>query len=383
VNRIVLFLPQNDSHAETAALLDRELAKRGLESVTLDMDGVYHQGTVPLLKGMTILPSGLASDRPFYRLSPLHQMRIVAAARPLVSRWLAEVDAVVAFNDGALQRLVLTEAGRRSLPTDLVLDGMVTYLDAPHSPRSLARRFLRQTGRRLDGTTAGAFFPSEIGLSAVDRTHVAGEHSAEVIRSRGSRARHVLASGLPRWPDAEWNAPTRVEKVLYLTGAFRWHDDQGSAVAQERDVAELAAICDEFGLALTIRVHPRDDVERYAGIKATIVDPQAESMTATIRRSDLVMSIISTGLIDAILLGKPSRVLAIHPAWSRYRRTFVADPLFGPIRDVEGLRVALNEMAAGVDGTMLDGQRRGLAPYVAATGSEATGRIAAALAGTR
>lgn len=167
-----------------------------------------------------------------------------------------------------------------------------------------------------------------------------------------------------------------------MTGAFRWHGDQGTAVAQERDLAELADVCGEFGLPLTIRVHPRDDVERYAGIRATFVDPRAESITATIRRSDLVLSIVSTGLIEAIVLGKPSRVLAIHPRWSRYRRAFVADPLFGPVRDIEQLRAVLIEMAAGVDAATLDRQRRGLAAYVAATGSEATQRIAAAIGGT-
>jgi hypothetical protein len=309
-------------------------------------------------------------------------MRIVSAARPSVARWLADVDGVVAFNDGALQRLVLAGARRRGLQTDLVLDGMVTYLDIPRSVRSLVRRFLRMTGRLLQDTSAGAFFPSEVGLAPVDRTHTAGEHSASVLRSRGSRASRVLASGLPRWPDAEWNAPSRVTEVLYLTGSFRWHGDPETAIAQERDVADLAALCAELGLPLTIRVHPRDEIEHYAGIKAAFVDPRTESMTASIRRFDLILSIVSVGLIEAILLGKPSRVLAIHPRWSRYHRAFVADPLFGPIRDVEALRIALSEMAEGIDRTILDAQRRGLAPYVAATGSEATGRIGAALAGT-
>jgi hypothetical protein len=382
VNRTVLFLPQNDSHAETAVLLQRELARRGLGSITLDMDGVYHQSTEQILKGMTVRPSGLASDRPFYRLPPLEQMRIVASARLAIPRWLADVDNVVAFNDGALQRLVLTAARQRGINTDLVLDGMVTYLDEPPSVGSFARGILRMTGRWLDRTSAGAFFPSEVGLAAVDRTHVAGEHSAMVLRSRGSRALRVLASGLPRWPNAEWNAPARVEGVLYLTGSFRWHGDQRTAVAQERDLVELADVCAELGLPLTIRVHPRDEAERYAGIRATFVDPRAESLTATIRRSDLVLSIVSVGLIEAVLLGKPSRVLAIHPAWSKYRRAFIADPIFGPIREIDQLRAALIGMAAGVDLGTVDRQRRGLAPYVAATGSEATERIAAAIAGT-
>jgi hypothetical protein len=384
VSRTVLFLPQNDSHAETAALLEPECARRGLRSVALDMDGMFHQSTASHLNGMTVLSSGLASGLPFYRMSPLRQMQIVAASRPRVQKWLAGVDAVVAFNDGALQRLVLTEARRQGIPTDLVLDVMISYetADAPQSPRHFARQALRAMGRRLDRTAAGAFFPSEVGLAAVDRMHVAGQHSADVLLSRGSRARSVLASGLPRTPDAEWKAPTRVENVLYLTGAFRWHDDRDTAAAQERDLAELAAICGELDLPLAVRVHPRDEVERYAGIRATFVDPRSESMTATIRRSDLVLSIVSTGLIEAVVLGRPSRVLAIHPNWSRYRRTFVADPLFGALRNVEQLRNALAEMAGHVDPAALDRQRSGVAVYVAATGHEACRRIAASIGET-
>jgi hypothetical protein len=340
------------------------------------MDGLFHQGTARYLAGMEILRSELTSHRPFYRMTAIRQMKIVAAAQPRVKSWLADVDAVVAFNDGALQRLILTSARRRGIPTDLVLDGMITRLDEPRSPRYLARQALRMTGRWLDRTPAGAFFPSEVGLAAVDRTHVAGEHSVEVLRARGSRARSLLTSGLPRWPDAESSSSAQVKTVLYLTGAFRWHNDHGTARAQERDVAELAAVCGRLGLSLLVRVHPRDDADCYAGIKATIVDPRAESITATIRRSDLVMSIISTGLVEAVILGRQSRVLAIHPDWRRYRRSFVSDPAFGLIQDTGQLEAVLVASATHIDRAALDRQRSGLSPYVAATGHEATMRIA-------
>ena len=381
MTRTVLFLPQNDSHAETAALLEPELAKRGLRSVALGMDDVFHQGLATRLNGMAVVPSGLSCEHAFYRTSVMRQIQVVAAARPRVRDWLAGVDAVVAFNDGALQRLILTEARRRRIPTELVLDVMISWetADEPHSPRYLALRVLRLVGQALGSSTASAFFPSELGLAAVDRMHVAGEHSAGVLRSRGSRAGLVLASGLPLSPDAENNAPTRVQKVLYLTGAFRWHGDKVTAAAQERDLADLESVCAELGLSLVVRVHPRDEAERYAGIRATFVDPRVESISATIRNSDLILSIVSTGLLDAVLLGKPSRVLAIHPNWSRYRRTFVSDPLFGPIRRVEQLRAALADMAARVDPAVLDRQRSGLAVYVAATGNEACRRIAATI----
>jgi hypothetical protein len=379
VGSIVLFLPQNDTHAETAALLAPRLRDRGFTSTYLDMDGVFHQGIADHLRDMTSVASGLASDRPFYRMSPPRQLLVVRSALPNVERWLSRVDRLVAFNDGALQRLVFVQARKRGIPTDLVLDGMITFTDQGRSPGNMARRGLEWLGRQLDHSPLGAFLPSEVGLASVDRIHVAGEHSAEVLRTRGSRARVVLASGLPRWPEAERKTPRRIRTVLYLTGAFRWHNDAAMARAQLRDVAELAGICDKLGLALAVRVHPRDDAESYLGIKASLIDPRSESMTATIRRADLVISIVSTGLIEGVILGKPSRVLAIHPAWSKYRRAFVSDPLFGAIRETAELEAALAEMRSSVDRATVERQRSGLGKYVAATGREAVERIVEAI----
>ena len=111
----------------------------------------------------------------------------------------------------------------------------------------------------------------------------------------------------------------------------------------------LAQVCRELGLALDDPGPSARRARAVYGHRAVIVDPSVESITTTIRQTDLVVSIVSTGLIEAVVLGKPSRVLAIHPRWSRYRRAFVADPLFGPIHDVEQLRAALADMAAGVD----------------------------------
>lgn len=380
----LLFLPQNDSHAETAALLEPLLAEMGLRSIVLDMDGVFHQGTARYLGGMPRRPSRLATELPFYRLPPYRQVRVVAGARPLVGSWLCDASVVVAFNDGALQRLVLTEARRRGLPTHLVLDGMIGPREPSQSLRGAARGMLRAIGRRLGDRTIGSLFPSDLGSTAVDHIYVAGRHSVQVLRAQGTAARTISATGLPRWPEPEWSRPASVRRVLYLTGAFRWHDDPETAIGQEADVEALARVCAGLGLELIVRVHPRDDAQAYSASSAEIVDPRSEPMTTTIRRADLTLSFVSTGLFDSIILGKPTRVLAIHPRWGRYGKLFIADPIFQAIRDLDQLRAALTELAARADPVEVDRQRAGLEPYVAATGAEAARRIAAAIAaGTR
>ena len=380
MSRSVLFLPQNDTHAETTALLARELAGLGVASTVLDLDHVFHQGTARYLNGMRVVQTPLLSERPFYRLSPWRQARVVAQARPLARGWLDGMDGVVAFNDGALQRVVLGIARARGLQTDLVLDGMITHVDAPPSMSAILRRGLQAIGRHADRVSADSYFPSEVGLYAVDRTHVAGEHSVDVLRSRGSRARALLASGLPRWPDCYFDFPTRAQHVLYLTGAFRWHGDRETARAQLLDVYALADACQASGLDLMIRVHPRDDSSQYVRCGGIVVDARSEPLSGAILRSDLCLSVISTGLLEAVMLGRPSRALVIHPRWSRYRRSFVADNMFDAIRSTDQLRVVLARLARAIDARDLQAQRDGLSRYVAATGSTAAGLIARAVA---
>ena len=130
--------------------LARELADLGVASTVLDMDHVFHQGTARYLNGMRVVQSPLLSERPFYRLSPWRQARVVAQARPLARGWLDGMDGVVAFNDGALQRVVLGIARARGLQTDLVLDGMITYVDAPPSMSAILRHGLQAIGRHAD-----------------------------------------------------------------------------------------------------------------------------------------------------------------------------------------------------------------------------------------
>lgn len=378
----ILFAPQNDSHAETTALLAYELARLGVEVVVLDMDGVFHQGTRRYLGQVKVIQSHLATATPFYRLSRLQQLRVVWSARPHVSGWLEGVDGVVAFNDGSLQRLLLS-AARTSIATDLVLDGMITNEDEPRSISRVGRALLARFGRALSSTSLGSFLPSEVGMFPVDRLHVAGEHSAEVLRAHGSRAGRLLESGLPRWPEFEPGKATRAQRVAYLTGAFGWHGDGETAIAQVRDVEALAGACALAGIHLAVRVHPRDEPSSYAGIEVEIIDPRTETITDTLRSADLVLSIRSTGLIEAVILGKPAHALVIHPRWSRFQRSFIADPTFAPIRSLEQLDSTLRQASIGLSATSIELRQQALSTYVAATGRSATQRIVSAIAATQ
>jgi hypothetical protein len=213
-------------------------------------------------------------------------------------------------------------------------------------------------------------------MTAVDVMFVVGDHSADVLRKRGARADRIFASGLPRWPEGPTGdgAPQRVSEVLYLTGAYDWHGDQLTGRQQVADVAVIAEVCNRLGINFHLRVHPRDRVERYANL-GSIIDARREPLATSVVRADLVLAIASTGLLEAITLGRAAQVVCIHPQWHRFSRSFAADPMFRSIRTREQLERSLTGLQQVLPSEIYREQRVRLNHYVAADAYKASDTI--------
>jgi hypothetical protein len=376
----ILLLPQNDQNLETARILLPELASSGLPVSILLMDGVFKQG----LDGTGFPPDvrvrslDLELARPFYRLGPLRQLAAVLRAVRPMRRVIGRPAVIVAFNDGALQRLAFRVG--RGARTVLVIDGMISDYAEPAGLAHRVRLALKRVGHAVRSTPLGIVMPSEVGLSAVDVVFVVGEHSAALLRRSGARSGRIVASGLPRWPHADTgDRPTRVRRVLYLTASFAWHNRHAADEAQARDVDIISQVCRDLGLELTVRVHPRDTVSRWQGRGLTIATSQDEPVEESIRRADLVLAMVSTGLLEAISLGRIARSVIISDAFDGYVDSFVADPFLGAIRTRSELHDVLVTYGEGVAASDYDLQQHGLRPYVAASGPAAARAIASVI----
>jgi len=375
MTRRVLFLPQNDNHGRTTALLAAELRGYGVEPAWLNLEGVFHQPLGGLASAVPAIDSGLQTARPFYVCPPWQQAAVVLRALPRVGSWVAGFDQVVAFNDGALQRAVLAAAARQGSTTNLLIDAMITWPTQAPTIRTWLRDLLKRVGRLADRSYLSCLFPSDVGLFPVDRVFVPGIHSARCLSARGAKAGSIVVAGLPRSQHSPApELPSCVRNVLYLTGAFRWHDLPDVAAAQLRDVKALAGLCRQLGINLTVRCHPRDDRRQYTDLDLHVSDPN-EGMDSCIARHELVLSIVSTGLIDAILLGRPARMFATGAAWQAFRNAFAADPAFKPITSIVELSRELTAYVAAVDPRELARQRERLPTLVATTGQTAVQRI--------
>jgi hypothetical protein len=102
-------------------------------------------------------------------------------------------------------------------------------------------------------------------------------------------------------------------------------------------------------------------------------------MEESILSADLVLAMVSTGLLEAISSGRIARSVIISDAFDGYADSFVADPFLGAIRTPGELRDALATYGERIAASDYDFQQHGLVPYVAASGPAAARAIASVI----
>lgn len=377
-NRTVLLLPQSQQNIETTNALVPAFAAAGFSTQVLLLDGIFKQG----IKAADVDPAAAVQEidteasAPFYRLDPLRQIEVIRRARGPLRRAIRRPAAILAFNDGAIQRLAFRSAP--GVPSVLLIDGMLSDYGPPTGLTSQVRGLLKLLGRATSSTPLGVALPSDVGLSAVDSVCVIGQHSVDVLRRRGARAARLVATGLPRWPVGSSRPdPTAARRILYLSGAFAWHQRRASAEAQLKDVRLLARTCRELGIDLTVRVHPRDDRGPWEALGVRLVAGVGRSLAEDVATNDVVCSMASTGLLEAISLGSVAMPLVVNEPFTTYASSFVADPCFAAVRDPGQLHDRLAGWRERIPGSVVAEQRRAVLRYVAAGGPEAAWRVAA------
>ncbi len=97
-----------------------------------------------------------------------------------------------------------------------------------------------------------------------------------------------------------------VRRLLYLTGSFSWHRSSKDAYQKEA-LLELADLVQYLGppYRLMVKVHPRENLEDYAWLTGyKCVDIVMGKIDEAIEQAYIVISIVSTGLLEAIKKNK-------------------------------------------------------------------------------
>jgi hypothetical protein len=225
-----------------------------------------------------------------------------------------------------------------------------------------------------------AYVPGLAGHTRVDTIYTMGRFVTDAFRSQGVTT-DIETTGIPRFaslPELE-SAPALSfdpQSALYLTGSFRWHGETPLDCAQQRDLDSLAAALPPRGWRLTIRVHPREDLSRYArfrGRSGVTVSTGADgALWDALANVAVVITAMSTAGLEALALGRPLIVfLGAFPAALR-EITLGAHPRIPFSRSLDGLFDEL-ERARGHHAQTL---RSVLDDFIEPGTRESAGRIA-------
>jgi hypothetical protein len=321
----ILFVCANRGQLGNALPVARALAAGGDRAHLLAADALHGQGVgaalelEPLPDGVTWSQARLPRlDPPFAQRSLPGRLRCVRRLAPRLAGLTRTYDAVVVGMDGAFERVLLREARRRGLVTALILDGSLlapprlrTGPGAAWSARRWLRFHVRRTLLRLTCVLGlEPYAPGLLAHTPLERIYTMGAFTTRTVEAHRLGAA-VETTGIPRLAQLAGEASDlepEPNRVLYASSAFLWHDEAWLDRCQQRNLESLAAALPEAGWELHVRLHPREDPERFralAGRTGVFVSPASRPLLGEIAAARAVVTSVSTAAIEALGAGRP------------------------------------------------------------------------------
>lgn len=304
----VLFIPCNANQLESFVKIASTIKSQGqVHTVALIFDSLLHQG----LKFSSddfdeIIESALKSEKPFYLLNRLQQIRLLIALRRELA-WLRDqkFDYLIHGADSAFMWLVISLLVDRPRVI-CVLDG---FLAEPGWLNVLKYKIISAIRWLFGWISLQYLVPSVIGSNVNEKIYVMASSVAHVIRERGYRG-VVNVSRLPRHKIKRKikTGKSRRVRVLYATTAFAWHGYRSYAgkelMGLELLLNQVSDHCEQ--VELVVRIHPRGDrlevlelTQKYPNISMV----SERELEVDLDWSDIVLSAGSSISYEARLHG--------------------------------------------------------------------------------
>lgn len=314
---MITFVIQNETHAHNFAPIIELLLEYDIKSDqinTIHLDGLTGLNTASLLSAQKkdILP--IFSKTPFYRLKSLSRIIFLLRNSSLIKNSVLNTNVLVVGNDGAIQRLMSRTVRKNGGRTLLLLDGLLHPW--PRQGISRLKKILKRNILKLCASLGlDHLAPSDVAHSRLDHIFVMNKYVENLLRDQGIVSRSDVIS-LPRFANyindyflLRNNETQSRFRILYVTGAFLWHNELELDKCQQEDINDITEFASlNPNVDIRIRIHPREEKERYSNrvwpSNVTLTDA-SQSPLQDIAWASVLLTARSTMALEAQIVGLP------------------------------------------------------------------------------
>ena len=194
------------------------------------------------------------------------------------------------------------------------------------------------------------YLPSDVGCSRLDNIFVLSDYINNIIKNQRLFPAKIITSGMPRYKfliKEESNSieskENKIKKITFLTGAYIWHNDILSDKLQHQTINILInAIKNNYldNFSLTIRLHPRDDINNYSYLfnhSFIKLEDSSINIYDSINKADIITASNSTVLLEAMSINKKVLFLFLNNEYWRYSRSYIKDDIFKKVFNIKEL----------------------------------------------
>ena len=355
-----------------------------LEKVYQDRNLTWVRRNLPLWEEVLIVSIPF-SKKPFAYYPLLLKAWAVLSARRKILSFCQESDLILVGIQSVFQRMLYASHSRHT-PFVSMHRALLFNVEAKFNrARDLRFRLLYPLIRK---SPMQFMFPTTPGVGYTDYYFEIGQVNKEYLVEQGVDPERIFITGSPTYdwfytesgklkiggdgskPSFE---PRRPVRLCYITGAYEWVGDNVGEKFQKQKIAELIDFTRlRADVSMTIRVHPRERLEKYKLLVKTCPHVSLEqynprrSIFEDLDKYDVVIGTISQVLYDSVLMGKLVIFYSLPGEIQRYDKFFQRTGI-QPVQSFE-------EVVDLIEGILANGTTRKLKEYREAQ-SEAVKKI--------
>jgi len=298
-------------------------------------------------------------NKPITKYKEIVEIWTVWINQARIGRLIKGFDGVFCGFDGMLQRILIAEAKAQKKPAFQIINALEFQQPPALNFGTQALLQVRKLVKLAMIHWLNCKFirvPGDIGFGGCDLIFVMGQHVKDVLISKGLRGSRIIVSGLPRFSyifSDEFKETQRQSisnnksfDMLFLPGSFLWHHDRIGHEKQQYQLKELVQLTKILGenYRLFIKIHPREDDKFYDWIcenDQIKILPKDFDLYDAIRRASIVLTVMSTGMFEAIALKRIAVVLEF-PLMKQSRKSILNPAAYEPILTVDTLNALKN-----------------------------------------